>query len=197
MNTKRISTLAAFVAIVAVAQAAWASGGGHAPAGPDWGRLGASFVNFAIFIGAIVYFFGGKIRAAFAARRTTLLSTIEASKVRLATAQAAVSAAETKLASLPAERERLMADARRIGERDRDRSIEAGRAAAGKVIADSALQADASARRVMRELERKMVERALELAREDLRTRLTPEAQAKLVTSGIAKINAHPEQARA
>jgi F-type H+-transporting ATPase subunit b len=177
------SVVSALLVLPSVAFAA----GGESAAVP-WNTLIASIINFAVYIGIIVYFAGPKIQAAMRARRDSLMSSIDSATARRRAAEEALAASTKRLSGLAAEREALLAEAREIGARDAARLVEAAQAQATKIAADARISADAASRRLARELEAQLVARAMVLAREDVARRMSPTAHARLLDAGIQAI---------
>ena len=130
-------------------------------------------------------------------RRDTLMSSIDSATARRRVAEEALAASTKRLAGLGAERDALLAEAREIGARDAARLVDSAKAQAAKVATDAKVSADAAARRLTRELEAQLVERAMVLAREDVARRMTPAAHAKLLDSGIQNIVGSAQSPRA
>jgi F-type H+-transporting ATPase subunit b len=183
-TTTRIAValgVGAFVALVADVAAA-ADGASH---GPDWGQLGASIVNFVIYVGAIVFLGGKGINAFFANRRGDLLKNIEASKSRREAAESELAAHLERLEGFDAEREALLQEFRELGSRERDRIVEEAREAAAKIKADAAVTATVEARRANADLEARLIDRALSGAKAELEKRMDATTRASLIDAGI------------
>jgi len=184
-TTTRIAVaLGVGVAVALVADVAAAAGEGGAPS-PDWGRLGASIVNFIIYVGAIAFLGGKMINGFYADRRGELLKNIEASKAQREAAEAELAEHMARLEAFDAERTALLAEFRELGERERERIVADARDAAEKMKADAALTASVEARRATADIEARLIDRALAGAKAELEKRLDAGARASLIDAGI------------
>lgn len=180
--------VAALVALLMVASApAWAAEGhGH---GPNWAELGSAIVNFVIYVSLIVYFARKPVAAFFASRRAQLTATMDAAAARQAEATARVETLQAKLNRFDAERAALVAEYRELGEREAAKTLEAARTQATKIAADADVTIEVETRRALADLERRMVDRALELARKQLASQLGPAGQQALIERGISGLS--------
>ena len=105
---------------------------------------------------------------------------------------AARSLAETreKLATLDAERERLMKEFRELGEQERRQIVAAAEAEASRIVQDAETSAEVEARRAKAALEAKMVDLALELAEQALNEKLTSDVHGQLIERGMTALTA-------
>ena len=90
-----------------------------------------------------------------------------------------------QLASFDSERERILAEFRDLGERERDRIIEQARQDADKILRDAGSAASREVRRAKVDLEGRLVRAALGRAESELRGKMTGTTQAKLIDDGI------------
>jgi len=189
---RRATALVAAISVLTLPALAWAAG--------DDENVVVSFVvaviNFAVF-SAILYRFGAKpIANYFAERRAEITRAADEARERRMAAQARAEEFRGRLAGFDAEREAMLSEARQFGEKERDRIVQAASAQAAQIIDDAQASAEQEARRAQQELERRLVERALAYAREELSEQLDARAQATLIDRGIAGM-AHSARASA
>lgn len=173
-------------ALALSAPALAAEAGAH---GPNWAELGSAIVNFLLYISIIVYFARKPIASFFASRRAQLTSTMDEAAARQAEATARVETLQAKLDGFDAERAALVSEYRELGEREASKMREAAQSQAAKIAEDAKVTAEVETRRALSDLERRMVDRAIELAREQLETQLGPAGQQALIERGIAGLS--------
>lgn len=148
----------------------------------------ASFVNFALLVGVIVWAARKPIRKLVGDRHDqikTALAEAEAAKIA---AQEMMRNFEKKLAGLDKEVALLLEDARVEGERERQRIIERANRAAEKIKEDARLAAEKESDRMRRELKGETLSQAATAATEQLRKRITPGDHDRLIGELISQL---------
>jgi F-type H+-transporting ATPase subunit b len=144
----------------------------HAAAGEvpaaDWGRLTAGIINFAVYLAIIITFAKKPVLAAFANRRQVVLAQVTAAEQARAEAQARVDGLRAELDRMDSAREQMIREFREMGTRERDRQVEQARATADKLLHEVELQLAARQRQAEKELQQKIMNRALAVAADKL-----------------------------
>ena len=175
----RIATL--LVALVLPASA-FAAGDSH---GPDWGELGSQIVNFCIYIALIVFVARKPAQEFFATRRAAVVDAMNASEQAVAAAEARLAETMKKLDTLDEEKAAVLREFRELGESERRRIVAAAESDAAKIVRDAEIAAERELRLAKAALERRMVDSALEKARQDVVARMNPMTQNQLIDNGI------------
>jgi F0F1-type ATP synthase membrane subunit b/b' len=177
--------LAALVALLTPSMA-WAAGDG-APT-PDWLRLGAAYINMAIYLTVLVKFGKGPVLAFFADRRSSLLGRMDAAAATRAKAEATLGELKTRLGKADAEHSALVEEFRQMGERERDRAIEAAKVQAGKIVRDAEVQAESLTRSAQEALQNELLDQAMRKAQQKLETQSSEAARRRWVQQAIQSL---------
>lgn len=181
MREYSLPILVLVVAFASPATAFAASPDGGFP----WVHWLASMFNLAVFLGILVYFAGPKIQGYFHTRATVLRSDIEDAKQLRREAQAKLDEYSARLEQLDTEREALMDEYHRQGEREKDRLVaDAGRQIE-KLRADAEVVIQQEVRKAVAAIERQAVELAVDMARTTLQGRLDERTQNSLVDAYV------------
>ena len=167
--------------------AAFAAGGDE---GMDWTKFISSVVNFTIYVGGLAFLLRKPAAQFFASRRKEIAAEMEAAKEAHEAAARSLAETREKLATLDAERERLMKEFRELGEQERRQIVAAAEAEASRIVQDAETSAEVEARRAKAALEAKMVDLALELAEQALNEKLTSDVHGQLIERGMTALTA-------
>lgn len=180
---RRTLVVMAFLLAPATAQAA-----GYGPPAFDSGEAIAAFVNFAIFAGLIYLMLGKPARTYFAERRSRLLADMEDAARLKEAAEQQLAVYGAKLEQFEQERAQILREFREIGEMERDRLVQEGKAQAERMKADATRQVEAEVRVLRQALVKRLVEDAVGEARQEIRRRMTPDAQQRLVEERLRTV---------
>jgi F-type H+-transporting ATPase subunit b len=158
---------------------------GHVSASLDF--LG-QVVNFLLLFGGLFYVLRKPAKALLAKRTDDVGESIRRAEADRTTSEAKAAASRAKLAGLEDEVRSLQAEAEAEGRRESARIAEAARAEAERLKKLTGQELDAQVRRSVQELKAYAASRATDLARERIRRRLTPEAQAALIERSIDRL---------
>lgn len=182
--TRRLLALALVVG-VPLALAAGTEEGSHTSATMDF--LG-KVVNFLLLFGGLFYVLRKPVKALLAKRTDDVGESIRRAEDDRTMSEAKAAESRAKLAGLEDEVRSLKAEAEAEGRRESARIAEAARAEAERLKKLTRQELDAQVRRSVRELKAFAAARATDLARERIRERLTPEAQAALIEKSIDRL---------
>jgi F-type H+-transporting ATPase subunit b len=171
------AAIVAFAAVTATAAPAFAAGGDGFP----WVHWGVSVLNFAIFLGIIIYFAGGKIQGFFKNRRDDLLADLNEAKKLRKQAQEKLDEYSRRLDALDEERDALLDDYRTQGEREKERLIADAKRQVEKMRSDAELVIQQEVRKAVASIEQQAVDLAVDMARKSLDEKLDPRTQNVLV----------------
>jgi F-type H+-transporting ATPase subunit b len=142
---------------------------------------GVSVLNFAIFLGIIIYFAGGKIQGFFKNRRDDLLADLTEAKKLRKQAQEKLDEYSRRLDALDEERDALLDDYRTQGEREKERLIADAKRQVEKMRSDAELVIQQEVRKAVASIEQQAVDLAVDMARKSLDEKLDPRTQNVLV----------------
>ena len=174
---------------------ALASGGGEAAHGEAHGITPAKIndfiwrtVNFLVFAGILIYLVAKPAKQFFAQRASDIGETFEDLEVKKAEAEAALLAAEERLAQVDAEREKLMEQFMAEGEAEKEKIIQKAEMVAARIKEMAALSIDQEIKKSAQELKKEVAEQATQMAEELIRKEITPTDQNKLVEEYLQKV---------
>lgn len=156
----------------------------------DQGQALSSVINFIVYAGLLYVMIGKPLRTYFAQRRTTLLAEMEEAAQLKASAEEQLSVYSAKLDQFELEREQILREFREIGELERDRLIEDGRAQAERMKADASRQLDTEVRGLRQELVKRLVEDAIAQARGEIASKLSADSQKRFVEERLQSVAA-------
>jgi F-type H+-transporting ATPase subunit b len=159
---------------------------GHVSATMDFlGKL----INFLLLFGGLFYVLRKPVKALLAKRTDDVGESIRRAEAERTSSEAQAAESQAKLAGLEDEVRALKAEAETEGRRETERIAEAAKAEAERLKKLTRQELDAQVRRSVRELKAFAAARATDLARERIRKRLTPEAQAALIEKSIDRLS--------
>ena len=177
---------AAFLLSAAAAAASEAAGGQHG--GIPWDVIVKQLVNFAILVGALVYFLRKPLSSFLKERSEMLRKSIEDASRAREEAAAKLSVIEKRVAGLSGEiaelNRKMDAEAGEEARRIRD----AAQAEIERVRVQAQFAADQEVKKAREELRKEAAALATSAAEEIVRKAITPEDQERLVRENIEKI---------
>ena len=129
----------------------------------DLANQGASLL---VFVGAIIFLAGGKIKAGLQARAESLAAEIAAAQSAHDDAQSLLNQYEAMIGELEADRETLLETYRKQGEEEKAKLIEEGKAEAERASRDAQRAAENELAAMQRKIERELVDLSLSRAEE-------------------------------
>jgi F-type H+-transporting ATPase subunit b len=182
-----LSIIAVLAAETAVA--AEQHGGGHgAPGVEQWKLLAFSAFNFTIFVVLMVRLARSPLRDFLVNRRRDVVASMEEAARLKAEAERLRKEYEQKAAALDRAREDLIAEVKAIAEADRKRALVAAEEAAARMRQDAERTARSDLERARQELRAEAAKLAEELAREEVRRRLTDQDRKRLLDEFLARV---------
>lgn len=179
-----LSTALLFLASAAVASEGAA---GH-PAGIPWGDIFKQFVNFAILVGALVYFLRKPLSSFLKERSEMLRKSIDDAAGAREEAAAKLAAIEARVAGLAGEVSAMNRKMDAEAEEEANRIREAAQAEIERVRVQAQFAADQEVKKAREELRREAAALATSAAEEMVRKAMTPADQERLVRENIEKI---------
>lgn len=183
--SKRAEVIAITLLLVAAPSTAFAAGGGE---GFPWGHWVASLVNFAIFLGIIVWKAGPAIQAHFKERAVSLRADIEEAKKLREEPQKKLEEYSSRLEKLDEEREELMNEYHKAGEREKERIVADAKRQVEKMRNDADLLIKQEVRKAVAAIERQAVDLAVDMAREALESKVDDRVQSSLVDGYVSDL---------
>ncbi len=158
----------------------------------DTGALVKDFLyrilNFAVLFGILAYFVTKPIRKGLAGRRGEIEKRLNESESARREAEAKFAEYDRKLSQASAEIDEIHTSIRREGELERERILANSREMAEKIKKEAEKTAANEVAKARMELRREASRMAVEIAENILRTRITPEDQARLVEEYTKKV---------
>ncbi len=189
MNRRLIASAAALFTLVLPSLALAAGDGGHAPEAPPTLQLIATIINFCLFIGILVYFGRKPVREFFLNRRDDVVANIEESKRLREEAEAKLREYTERVDAFDAERQKMLDEYRAIGEAEREKIVADATVQAARIRSDAEARAGHEARQARGGVHGDIVERAVELATNEITSRLNPAVHSQLIDRGIASLS--------
>lgn len=152
---------------------------------PSWQAIVATLLNFLIFAFIVAKFGGPAFNRAMADRREKLLNEMEEAVRLRKEAEAELAIYIGKLEAFDREREELMDEFRTFGENERDKMVDEAITEAARIIEDATRMANREKSQAQRDVESRLVDRALELAAADIDRQVNPMVQNRLVERSI------------
>ncbi len=145
-------------------------------------------VNFLVFAAILLKLVTKPAKAFFAQRSTDIGETFETLEARKAEAEAALRAAEARLAEVGAERERLIEQFKAEGEAEKAKIIEKANMVAARIKEMAAHSIAQEFKKASQELKKEVAEEATRLAEELIKKEITFADQTKLVEEYLQKV---------
>ena len=176
------------VALVLCATAALASEGGGGEHHLNWWNFTLRVINFVIFAGLLYYFGAKKISQFFGGRRKQIETQLHDLDERKAKAEARLAEVEKSIASLAAEKAKILEEYRAQGEALKAAIVDKAEQDAAKIRAQAETGAAQEGVYKLRELRAEIAEMVVEAAEKLLQDKLTAEEQAKLIDKYLTKV---------
>lgn len=183
--SKRLVGASAGLAALSMSALAFAAPGGGPPPPPSTVTIIATIVNFTLFALIIIWAIKNKITPAMQARRDAFQAQANESARLRAEAEALVASYQAKLDAFDQERSQLLDEFRAIGEKERERIIAEANGDAERILSDARQLAEREERHAERGIEAKLVERAIDLAVQELQKQANPMVQNRLIERSI------------
>jgi F-type H+-transporting ATPase subunit b len=181
-----LSLLAASLALASGGEAA--HGGGHGISPTKITDFIWRTVNFLVFAGILIYLVAKPAKEFFAKRTSDISESFEELEAKKAEAEAALQAAQTRLAEVDAEREKLMEMFLAEGEAEKAKIIEKAEMVASRIKEMAALSIAQETKKATQELKKEVAEQATQMAEELIKKEITPTDQNKLVEEYLQKV---------
>lgn len=166
-TTKRRLSAALTLVVMLMPAVAFAAGGGGGHHGDHhfpWGHYLASWFNFAVFAAILWKFALPKINEFFHNRRELLMANLNEAKRLREEAERNLEEYQARLDALEEEREELLEEYNRQGEREKEKIIEEAQRQVEKMRADAERLIDQEVKKAVAMLEQRAVDHAVEMA---------------------------------
>ena len=185
---KSLSIVTAIISIV-IATAVFASEGGYGA--EEYTFMGdwlPRLINFAIIVGALVYFLRKPVRDMFKNRTLEIAKAMEESKAARERAVAALAEMERKAREMDAETRAMIADAQVRGEKDKQALIEEGRNIVRDIQAQVKIGADIEVQKAKADLAIEASRLAVDLAEGKIKDTITSQDHERIVKDYISSV---------
>jgi F-type H+-transporting ATPase subunit b len=192
-----LCSLAALFLLLGMASGVRAEEKAPTAAGGTTGREVWEWANFIVLVGALGYFVGKRAGPAFDARgRRIRKEMVEAEQIRK-DAEIRALAVEARLARLAEEIAALRAEAQREEQAEHERYARHVAAEIGKIQEHAQQEIEAAGKAAIMELKRQAAVLSLQLAERQIRARMTPETEDRLVRGFLRNLEVPPSAAQA
>lgn len=145
-------------------------------------------INFAILVGLLFYFMKKPVVEAVANRRKTIQKEVEDARLQKIDAEKKFNEFEGRLRSLEAEAQEIIEKARADARQIKARIIESANAAAARIVRDAEQSSKTALEDSRNDIRREVIGRAIEMAEEVIRERLSAEDQRRILTEYVGKV---------
>jgi F-type H+-transporting ATPase subunit b len=186
---KTLTILISIVCVVLASVASASSGGGHGA--EEYTFMGdwlPRLINFAIIVGALVFFLRKPVRDMFKNRTAEIAKAMEESKEVRERALAALAEMERKAREMDAETLAMVADARVRGEKDKQALIEEGRKIVLDIQAQVKIGADIEVQKAKADLAIEAARLAVDLAEGKIKDKITSQDHERIVKDYISSV---------
>jgi len=169
--------------------------GGHGAAGGEsaerlWGLFWRS-VNFIIFFVVLFLLVRKPIKQGMAGRRETIQKELDELEQKKAEAKRELQSFETRLGALKEEREAIIKEFKKDGEREKAKIIESARSTASRIVEQAQLTIQQEIQRSNQALREEVAGLSVKMAEDILRKNITDNDQKILIGEYLAKVVTH------
>ena len=153
-----------------------------------WLSTGLHAVNFILLLAILIRMAGPKVRAAMQSRSDSLSKEITSAEQRFSDAEGELVQYEEKLKALETDTQKLLAEYKELGERERDRIREEAQKDADRILNEARRLAVREIENARLSIEKEVVLSALSKAEAEIRSRLTADDKQRLVSGYFADL---------
>jgi len=183
-----LGSLLLTVSVVLASGGEEAHGGGHGITPEKIQDFIWRTVNFLVFAGILVKLAAKPAKAFFAQRTSDIGESFEELEAKKAEAEAALKAAETRLAEVAGEREKLLEQFIAEGEAEKKKIIDKAEMVATRIKEMAALSIEQETKKAAQELKQEVAEQATQMAEALIKKEITSTDQTKLVEEYLHKV---------
>lgn len=155
---------------------------------------GFYILDFAVFLGIIIYFGRKPIAAMLDSRYKNVVAEIEEARALRESAQAKFDEYKARLEHLEEELAAMLTDVRKGTRAEVEKILSDARATTERITAEEAARLSQESKRIREELATHAAATALQLAEAELENKLTAEVQQRLVQRTLAELEASASQ---
>ena len=154
----------------------------------SWLNLFLRIINLALFVGAIWFFFGKKIKGAFVGRSEGIATEIASVEERKAEAQKKLEEVEKRIANLDAERDAILENYRQQGEAMSADIVARAEKTAQAITEQAKTTVQNEVTQVIAAMREQVAEEIIAAAEKAVAKKLTPAEQAKLIDKYLTRV---------
>jgi F-type H+-transporting ATPase subunit b len=178
------------LAIIALtAGMALASGHGEGGGGGQWANFWFRVMNFAVLVAVLIIVLRKPLKSGLGARVEQIKSELEELEAKREEAKRAYALMEQRLADAAGEREKVLAEFRAMGEKEKAAIIAGAEATAQRIKEQANFTIEQETAAAKADLRREVAEMSAALAEDLLKEKINPEDQTRLVDEYLAKVS--------
>ncbi|MCS6927219.1 MAG: ATP synthase F0 subunit B [Candidatus Binatia bacterium] len=185
-----------YAAVLWAAEKGHDTHGGHDGIGSQLLVLAFFTINFVLFVLLLRKYALPVVRDALRQRRAAVVQALSEAKRAREEAEELRREYEEKLAGLAAEQERLRVETLAAAEREKEKTLSEARRLAERIRAEAHMIAQREAAEAQRMLRQEVVQQAIHMATEMIRTHLRPEDHSRFLRNLAAEVNSAGHEGR-
>ena len=183
------SLLPALALVALSAGLALASGGEGGEHSSQWSNFLFRVMNFAVLVAVLIVVLRKPLKSGLGARVDQIKSELEELEAKREEAKRAYALMEQRLADAAGEREKVLADFRAMGEKEKAAIIAGAEATAERIKEQANFTIEQETAAAKAELRREVAEMSAAVAEDMLKEKINPEDQTRLVDEYLAKVS--------
>ncbi|MCB2228548.1 MAG: F0F1 ATP synthase subunit B [Desulfarculaceae bacterium] len=164
-------------------------GGGAAEHHYQWGNFLFRVMNFAVLVAVLIIVLRKPLKSGLGARVDQIKSELEELEAKREEAKRAYALMEQRLADAAGERDKVLADFRAMGEKEKAAIIEGAEATAERIKEQANFTIEQETAAAKADLRREVAEMSAAVAEDLLKEKINPEDQTRLVDEYLAKVS--------
>jgi F-type H+-transporting ATPase subunit b len=185
----RLLPVLAIIALTAGMALASGHGEGGGGGGGQWANFWFRVMNFAVLVAVLIIVLRKPLKSGLGARVEQIKSELEELEAKREEAKRAYALMEQRLADAAGEREKVLAEFRAMGEKEKAAIIAGAEATAQRIKEQANFTIEQETAAAKADLRREVAEMSAALAEDLLKEKINPEDQTRLVDEYLAKVS--------
>ncbi len=185
----RLLPALAIIALTVGVALASGHGEGGCEGGGQWANFWFRVMNFAVLVAVLIIVLRKPLKSGLGARVDQIRSELEELEAKREEAKRAYALMEQRLADAAGEREKVLAEFRAMGEKEKAAIIASAESTAQRIKEQASFTIEQETAAAKAELRREVAEMSAALAEDLLKQKINPEDQTRLVDEYLAKVS--------